>query len=280
MKIIKKISEIKKIINEEKKSDKKVAFVPTMGALHLGHLTLIKEAKKKADIVVVSIFVNKAQFNDKSDYEKYPRNIENDVKKLEGEGVDYIFYPDENEIYPEEISCKIIVENLASCLCGSARKGHFDGVALIITKLFNIINPDFAFFGKKDYQQFLIIKKLTKDFNFSTKIIGVETVREKSGLAMSSRNQRLDEQQKNIAANIFRILNEIKNEVKNSGNVENILQNKKVELLKIGFEKIDYLEMRDEDNLELLQNLQTQKNYRIFIAIYLNNVRLIDNLKI
>jgi len=278
--LITNISQIRKEIDEQKLLGKKIAFVPTMGALHFGHLQLVKKAREVADIVVVSVFVNKAQFNDANDYEKYPRQIEQDLQMLKNIGASYVFAPSEEEIYSLDLAFKIVVTKFADCLCGATRPGHFDGVALIILKLFNIINPHFALFGQKDFQQVLIVKKLVRDFNFKVEIIACETVREESGLAMSSRNQRLSEFNKIKAAEIFKALNEIKIEAKNNPqNIKNILQEKHNQLLKNGFEKIDYLEIRDEENLQLLQNFDSSKNWRIFVALYLQQVRLIDNIK-
>jgi len=295
----KTIPEIKQKLAEEKKLGKKIAFVPTMGALHRGHLSLVEKAREVADIVVVSLFVNKAQFNDLGDYQKYPRLLESDLAQLQSANVDYVFAPDEAEIYPQSdvasndisgnsydnFAFKIIVTKFVDCLCGAARPGHFDGVALIVAKLFNIINSDVAIFGEKDFQQVLVIKKLVRDLNFDVEILTHKIIREKNGLALSSRNQRLSEGLQDKASNIFRILSEIKSEVKNSDNqgqekIKNILQKKSAELLALGFEKIDYLEIRDEENLQLLCNENSTKNLRIFIAVYLGGVRLIDNLKI
>ncbi len=273
--VVKKISEIRKFLSEK---DKKIAFVPTMGCLHEGHLSLISQAREVADIVVVSIFVNKTQFNEKSDFEKYPRQLESDIAKLEACAVDYLFAPEDVEIFPQESMFKITPIDLADCLCGKYRAGHFDGVALIITKLFNIIKPQIAIFGEKDFQQLQIIKNLAQDLNFDVEILSAKTMREKSGLAMSSRNQRLDETNKIKAANIYKILNEIKDEVMQRPlEVEKILQNKQEELLKIGFEKVDYLEIREEKSLKLVKNFDAKKTSRIFIAVYLSGVRLIDN---
>lgn len=280
MKTIKIIQEIKKEISSLKKSGKKIAFVPTMGALHEGHLALVSKAKEVADIVIVSIFVNKAQFNDLNDYKNYPKTLETDLEKLENLNVDFVFAPDSNEIYNDDLAFKIEVKKYADVLCGATRPGHFDGVALIITKLFNIIKPDIAIFGQKDFQQVLIVKKLVRDFNFDVEILSHDTMREKSGLAMSSRNSRLNEKQKETAANIYKILNEIKNEINAGKNLENILKINNEKLLEIGFEKIDYLEIREQENLKLIHDSKNIKNARIFIAAFLNNVRLIDNLKI
>ena len=236
-------------------------------------MTLIKNAKKNADIVIVSIFVNKSQFNDIKDYELYPQNLESDIKMLEEVNVDALFCPSASEIYDENFSFKIIPSVMVDCLCAKDRVGHFDGVALIITKLFNIVNPHFAYFGEKDFQQLAIIKKLVKDLNFDVEIFGVATVRESSGLAMSSRNQRLSEAGKIKASMLYKILNEIKINPQ-------IIEDKKRELLENGFEKIDYFEIRNEDDLRLNMNLFSAQKRRIFIAVYIEGVRLIDNLSL
>ena len=273
LKIFKQISAIKNFVKEAKKLNKIIAFVPTMGSLHRGHIALINNAKKNADIVIVSIFVNKAQFNDIKDYELYPQNLESDIKMLEEANIDVLFCPSASEIYDENFSFKIIPTGMVDCLCAKDRVGHFDGVALIITKLFNIVNPHFAYFGEKDFQQLAIIKKLVKDLNFDIEIFGAETIRESSGLAMSSRNQRLSADGKIKASMLYKILNEIKINPQ-------IIEEKKQELLVNGFEKIDYLEIRNEDNLKLNMNLFSSQKRRIFIAVYLEGVRLIDNLSL
>ncbi|MES2961207.1 MAG: pantoate--beta-alanine ligase [Pseudomonadota bacterium] len=272
---------IPEIRAELKKSTKKIAFIPTMGALHEGHLALVKKSRELAETVVVSIFVNKTQFNDSSDYDKYPRQVEKDLELLKKSGATHVFLPESSEIFQDDFAFKLLPVKLVDCLCGSSRPGHFDGVALIVAKLFNIIKPDIAIFGEKDFQQVAIIKKLVEDFNFDLEILSHEIIREESGLAMSSRNQRLSESAKIKAAEIFRVLNEIKNEVKKSPNeIEKILQQKQKELLNKGFEKIDYLEIREEKNLNLVTNLDYQKLSRIFIAVYLDGVRLIDNIRL
>ena len=272
---------IPEIRAELKKSERKIAFIPTMGALHEGHLALVKKGREISENVVVSIFVNKSQFNDPSDYEKYPRQVAKDLELLKKSGATQVFLPESPEIFKDDFAFKLLPTKLVDCLCGSSRPGHFDGVALIVAKLFNIIKPDIAIFGEKDFQQVAIIKKLVEDFNFDLEILGHEIIREESGLAMSSRNQRLSESSKIKAAEIFLTLNEIKNEVKKSPNeIEKILQKKREELLNKGFKKIDYLEIREEKNLTLVTNLDNQKPSRIFIAVYLDDVRLIDNMRL
>ncbi len=279
--VAKKIAEISAHLKKERISQRRIAFVPTMGALHDGHLELVNKAREVADVVVVSIFVNKTQFNDTNDYQKYPRQNSTDLNKLESCKVDYVFLPEDHEIFPADFSHKIIPLALTDCLCGSSRAGHFEGVALIITKLFNIIKPDLALFGEKDFQQVAIIKKLVSDLNFDVEIFTYPTVREASGLAMSSRNQRLSENAKAQAAIIFAVLNEIKTALKNSpADIENILQEKRQKLLNHGFEKVDYLEVRNEKNLTLTDLLKNDESYRVFVAAHIEGVRLIDNLKI
>lgn len=267
------ILEIREFIADCKKRNKTIGLVPTMGALHQGHLSLIESAKKQVDVVVVSIFVNKAQFNDVKDYKIYPRDINSDKNLLSKSGVNVLFTPNDNEIYCDDFGFKIVPNLMVDCLCGKYREGHFEGVSLIVTKLFNIIEPNFAFFGTKDFQQLSIIKKLVKDLNYNIDIIAIETVREPSGLAMSSRNQRLSDLAKIKATMIYQILNEIKNNPQ-------LIEQKKQQLLDNGFEKIEYLEIREEENLKLNMNLNSTKKRRVFIAVYLEGVRLIDNLAI
>lgn len=269
--VAKTIEEVREFLRSKTEFGKTVSFVPTMGALHEGHLALVKKAKELGEISVVSIFVNKTQFNDPIDYEKYPKTLEQDLEKLRALDPSCVFVPEHSEIFSQDFVCKISLNSLGDSLCGASRPGHFEGVALIITKLFNIIKPDIAIFGEKDFQQVLVIKKLVRDLNFNVKIFTQPTLREESGLAMSSRNQRLSEASKIKAANIFRILSEIKID-------PTVLAEKKSELLAIGFEKIDYLEIRDEKNLSLISDFSGKIPARIFIAAYLDGVRLIDNL--
>jgi pantoate--beta-alanine ligase len=277
--LVRNIAEIKFHLNENK--NKTIALVPTMGALHDGHLALVKKAQELAQIVVVTIFVNKAQFNDVSDYLKYPKTLDDDLAKLDEIGVDYVFAPDENEMNNINFAQKIIPDNLKNCLCGLSRPGHFEGVVMIVSKFFDIIKPNIVIFGQKDFQQCLVVKNLIKNNYPNINIFLLETIREKSGLAMSSRNQRLKEADKTTASAIYKTLQEIKNEILNcTRNLPSLLEEKKLQLLKIGFEKIDYLEIRSEDDLKLITDYKNEKSLRIFIAVYLSEVRLIDNLKI
>lgn len=272
------IAEVRKHLKKERDSDNKIALVPTMGALHDGHLSLIKKAQEVADYVIVSLFVNKTQFNDIGDYEKYPRQTEEDLKILATAGVDIVFTPQDHEMFPHKPSFKIAVENLSDCLCGKSRPGHFDGVAMIITKLFNIIGPDVAIFGEKDFQQLAIIKQLVQDFNFDVKVISATTMRHDGGLAMSSRNQRLSISSRVKAEKLFEILSQARAEIQKSPDqIIEILHKKQQELLAYGFDSIDYLEVRTESDLKLVTKFDSKLSARIFVAVYLDKIRLIDN---
>lgn len=270
--ILKTANQVRSFVKQCKSNNKIIAFIPTMGALHDGHLSLIAEAKKYSDIVIVSIFVNKAQFNDQSDFKKYPRNFDQDIDKLNNSGVDMVFYPDDHEIYPQNFCFKIVPILFNDCLCAKSRVGHFDGVALVVTKLFNIVQPDKVFFGEKDFQQLLIIKKLIDDLNFNIEIHPVKTLRESNGLAMSSRNQRLSSEGLKKASLIFESLKEVKSNI-------NSIENQKQKLINNGFE-IDYFEIRNELDLKLNNDTKSLNARRIFIAVYLEGIRLIDNLKL
>jgi len=257
--------------------NKTVALVPTMGALHLGHLSLIKQAKDLAEIVVVSIFVNKKQFNNSQDYQSYPKNLSADLALLQEQNIDVVFAPDDTEILPSSQDYFTILpaESLENCLCGKFRPKHFAGVCLIVAKLFNIVKPHFAIFGEKDFQQLTIIKQMVEYFNFDLKIIASPTVRNNNGLALSSRNALLSPNGLLVASNIYQALLQVKT---NPAHLNDIAKN----LLTKGFSQVEYLEIRDSQDLTLLNlneiSLNNQKQARIFIAVILENIRLIDNI--
>lgn len=257
--------------------NKTVALVPTMGALHLGHLSLIKQAKDVAEIVVVSIFVNKKQFNNKQDYQSYPKNLSADLNLLQEQNVDVVFAPDDAEILPSSQDYFTILpaESLENCLCGKFRPKHFAGVCLIVAKLFNIVKPNFAIFGEKDFQQLTIIRTMVEYFNFDLQIIASPTIRNNNGLALSSRNSLLSPNGLLVASNIYQALLQVKT---NPSCLDDIVKN----LLTKGFSKVEYLEIRDSQDLTLLNlneiSLNNQKQARIFIAVILENIRLIDNI--
>lgn len=249
MKIINSVAEMRKLSPEKSR-----AFIPTMGALHQGHLSLIETAQKYHDEIVVSIFVNPTQFNQSTDLEKYPRDLESDQQKLEALGVDILFLPSFEQIYPDNYRYKITENEFSKDLCGAHRPGHFDGVLSIVMKLFNIVKPTEAFFGEKDFQQFRLIKGMVEAFFMDLKITSVPTKREESGLAMSSRNLLLNETERAIAPELYKNL---KDSSLSTSQVKNNLEEK-------GFQ------------LEYLKEIDGRR----YIAAVLGNVRLIDNVSI
>lgn len=256
---------------------KTVAFVPTMGALHAGHLKLVEEARQRCDILIVSIFVNPTQFNDKGDLEKYPRDLTADAAMLAEYDVDYIFAPDSDEIYPAGFSTYVDVEGVTSTLEGESRPGHFRGVATVVTILFNTVRPDLAFFGQKDAQQVAVIKRLTYDLGFETEIVVVPTVREESGLAMSSRNERLSPEEREKAAVIIDALREAKIAFKkgerNAADLAQIVKNR---IATEPVAKLDYVAIVDRESLQTLEKIGDDEAL-ILIAVHFGPVRLIDN---
>jgi len=255
-----------------------VGFVPTMGSLHEGHLALIRKARQISDVVIASVFVNPTQFNESSDYEKYPRDITTDAALLAEHNVDYVFTPDANEIYGEDFSTFVTVDEISEKLEGASRPGHFRGVATIVTILFNTIRPDFAIFGQKDAQQVAIIKRLTKDLGFDTEIVVLPTVREGSGLAMSSRNERLTEDQRHSASVIYKALLsaqvEIEGGERNTAKLTEIVRS---EIETVPEAMIDYIAFVDNETLDPLEKIG-ESTVLIALAIRFGDVRLIDNM--
>jgi pantoate--beta-alanine ligase len=257
-----------------------IALVPTMGALHKGHLDLVKKAKELARRVVVSIFVNPTQFGPNEDFALYPRTIAEDLKKLSDLGVDAVFSPTANEVYPPKFQTWISNDHLSVELCGKSRPGHFRGVCTIVMKLFQIIQPDFALFGKKDYQQFKIIERMVADLNVSVAMIGCETVREPDGLAMSSRNRRLTPEERVQACAIYQGLSQVASHVS--------AQNRRVDLLLEKFRSVlkdrdlivlEYAEIRDADDLAPIYD-EIRGHSVLLIAAKVGSVRLIDNIEL
>jgi pantoate--beta-alanine ligase len=249
-----------------------------MGALHEGHLALVKEARASSDIVIVSIFVNPEQFNDKGDLERYPRDLTGDAALLAEYEVDYVFAPEESEIYPPGFSTYVYVEGVSEGLEGASRPGHFRGVATIVTILFNAIRPDLAFFGQKDAQQVAVIKRMTADLGFETEIVVVPTIREESGLALSSRNRILSPEDREKASIIFAALREAKIEFKRGErNAAKLIE---IAQARIGTEPmaaIDYVSIVDPRTLEPLEKVGDTETL-IAAAVRFGNVRLIDNI--
>ena len=277
MKIIKSIKYLKRIVKESKRNGSSINFIPTMGALHLGHIKLIQKAKKKNAVRIVSIFINPSQFGPSEDFKNYPRTIHNDLNLLRNEDVDIVFLPIENEILKYKTFYKCPNFKIENILCGKSRPNYFPGVKNIVIKLFDIVQADNSFFGEKDYQQLVVIKKLRDELNFGTKIIPIKTVRNKNGLPLSSRNKYLDINEIEIANKINKICKYLIPKVKNKLNTTKILAHAKRELRMNGIDKIDYLTILT-DTLEKRRSLKSKS--RIFIAANVGSTRLIDNFPI
>ncbi len=277
MEIINRRQRMFSISRTLRREAKTVGFVPTMGALHDGHLALVKEARSRCDIVVVSIFVNPEQFNDKADLDAYPRDLTADAAMLADHGVDYVFAPDADEIYPEGFSTHVDVEGLTDTMEGASRPGHFRGVATVVTILFNTIRPDLAFFGQKDAQQVAVIKRLTRDLGFETEIVVVPTVREGSGLALSSRNERLSGEDRSKASVIINALREAKTAYKKGErNAADLAEIVKARLAGEPLASLDYVAVVDRETLQPVEKIGDDEAL-ICAAAEIAGIRLIDN---
>jgi pantoate--beta-alanine ligase len=277
MEIINRRQRMFSIARKLRREAKTVGFVATMGALHEGHLTLVKEARATCDIVVVSIFVNPKQFNDAADLDKYPRDLTADAALLAEYEVDYVFAPEPQEVYPDGFSTYVNVEGLTDALEGASRPGHFRGVATIVTILFNTIRPDRAFFGQKDAQQVAVIKRLTTDLGFETEIVVVPTVREESGLALSSRNSLLTDEEHERSAVIIDALREAKIAYKkgerNAAELTLIVKNR---IAGEPLATLDYVAVVDRDSVQSVEKIGDDETL-IVAAVFIGSVRLIDN---
>ncbi|MFJ7725576.1 pantoate--beta-alanine ligase [Neobacillus sp. NPDC097160] len=276
MKVITDIKDMHAEILKQKGVGKTIGFVPTMGFLHEGHLTLLKQARKENDIVVLSIFVNPLQFGPNEDFSTYPRDFERDQALAEAEKVDYVFYPSVEEMYPYKPSVKAVVQDRTDVLCGESRPGHFDGVATVLTKLFNIMTPTRAYFGKKDAQQVAVIHGLIADFNFPIELIAVDIVREADGLAKSSRNVNLLPGERQQAAVLYRSLQKAKNAIDlGERNPESLINMIKEMISSESTGQIDYVETLSYPQLKPLEKLDS--TIIIALAVNFSKVRLIDN---
>jgi pantoate--beta-alanine ligase len=280
MQLINEILDLREIRRTWQSSAKVIAFVPTMGNLHQGHLNLVREAKKQADIVVVSIFVNPMQFGPDEDLDAYPRTLESDSRLLKNLGVDVLFMPKVSDIYARGLEQQTFVEvpGLSYMICGASRPGHFRGVATIVCKLFNMVQPNSAFFGEKDFQQLQVIKAMVTDLSMNLKVFGVATTRESDGLAMSSRNQYLKGEERKLAPIVYEKMQKISDEVQTGRrDFTKLTQEYKLQLSKLGFNP-DYLEIRSAETL--LQPGHEDKHLVLLVAVFLGKTRLIDNLQI
>lgn len=255
------------------------AFVPTLGNLHDGHLSLVRKAKEVADRVVVSIFVNPTQFDKAEDLAAYPRTLENDLALLKREQVDLVFLPEADEMYPEGSAARVEVDGISEILEGDSRPGHFSGVATIVAKLFNLVQPDISVFGEKDFQQLMLIRRMEADLDFGINIIAAPTAREESGLAMSSRNNYLTDQQRNeIAPGIYAQMQAVKKKIETGGRDYFALQSESIDVLgKQGFNP-DYFEVRDANDLSVAG--PEDKELVILVSAWLGKARLIDNIRV
>ena len=271
------IQSIRRLIKAARDSGKNIGLVPTMGALHIGHISLIEAARKKCDYVVVSIFVNPTQFVPGEDFDKYPRPFENDLDICKKAGVDAVFAPAPVEMYPVENITWVNVEKLTEALCGEFRPGHFQGVTTVCSKLFNIVAPDFAFFGQKDAQQEIVIRRMVADLNMPLEIVVCPTVRESNGLAVSSRNKYLSEQQKKHAANIYNSLQKCRQMIDTGvKDTSEIIDEMRKLLQQVPSIEIEYISIVDADTLQNIDHITGK--VLIAVAVRIGPARLIDNI--
>lgn len=268
--------ELRAVVNGWRAAGQQVALVPTMGALHAGHLSLIEHARRRADRVVASIFINPAQFGPNEDFARYPRQEDADAGLLAGAGCDLLWLPDVATMYPAGFATTVSVGGVSEGLCGAERPGHFDGVATVVSKLFNQVTPHLACFGEKDYQQLAVIRRMAMDLNFDVEVVGVPTVREDDGLAKSSRNAYLSPEERASAATLPKAMKKAKAEIEAGGDVVAALDTVRISLVTAGFAKPDYVELRDAATLAPVSVLK-KRPARLLVAARLGTTRLIDN---
>jgi pantoate--beta-alanine ligase len=275
MKIIKTVKEMQAHSQDLRKQGKSIGFVPTMGFLHEGHLSLVKKCKEQCDVTAASIFVNPLQFSPQEDFEDYPRDFERDKKLLEELGVEVIFYPNAEEMYNGELTF-VEVKKLSHGLCGESRPTHFRGVTTVVAKLFNAVLPDYAFFGEKDFQQLKVIEKMTQDLNLPVQIVACQTVREEDDIAMSSRNTYLSEEERKQACVLFESL-QLARKLYSQGetNAENILEEMKKLIASKPLAKLDYVAIVNSETLEPVEKVSDKD--RVLLAVFFGKTRLIDN---
>lgn len=279
MEIVKKISQMQNISRNHAKNGKTIAVVPTMGYLHKGHISLIEKARELADIVITTLFVNPTQFGPGEDYEDYPRDLERDQQLADEAGSDYLFYPQTQEMYPKYFSTEVRIKGITEVFEGAFRPGHFNGVALIVSKLFNATIPDIAIFGQKDFQQTLVIHRLVEDLNIPVKIVIAPTIRESNGLAMSSRNTRLSDEEREIAGKIFLALEDGRYAIEKGERRRKMINTIMHKTLRLSQQiRIDYASSALADTLEEPDEFLPGDRVALLIAVFIGKTRLIDNM--
>ncbi|WP_340241398.1 pantoate--beta-alanine ligase [Sulfitobacter pontiacus] len=276
--IIRTLVELRSKVAGWKAAGESVAVVPTMGALHQGHLSLVRAAKEACDRVIVTIFINPKQFNNPDDYKNYPRTEEEDARKLIALKADVVYVPDGEQMYPNGFATTVSVEGITQGLCGAHRAGHFDGVATIVTKLFTQTQADKAFFGEKDYQQLQVVTRLARDLDLPIEVIGCPTIREEDGLAMSSRNLLLSDRARTWAPELHRAMEEMSEGLLAGGDLETLRAAAVSRVERAGFTQVEYLDLRSADQLELMTT--PNRPARLLAAAWLAGVRLIDNIAV
>jgi pantoate--beta-alanine ligase len=278
MQIFTEISPLKAFLRDARKAGKTIGLVPTMGALHRGHLSLIEASKRSNDITVSSIFVNPTQFNNATDLLKYPRTLDKDTELLQQVHCDVLFAPETHELYPQQSTLKLDFGHLDKVMEGEFRPGHFSGVGLVVSKLFNIVEPDNAYFGQKDWQQFAVISKLVEELNFPLKLHSVATLREHDGLALSSRNLRLTPAQRLLANVFFQALSLAQKQLLANEPIQKVRENVKLLVGQAHDVRLEYFEVADSKNLNLLGSVDRATSPILCIAGFVGEVRLIDNM--
>lgn len=279
MEVVRELTELRRIVGAWRREGRRIGFVPTMGYLHEGHLALVRRARELAERVVVSVYVNPTQFAPHEDFERYPRDEAGDLAKLRALGVDLAYVPTHADMYAPDHSTWVVVEGPSEGLCSVTRPHFFRGVATVVTKLFQRVQPDVAVFGEKDFQQLRVIQKMVRDLDMPVAVVGHPTVREPDGLAMSSRNAYLSPEQRRIAPALYRILCETADRLATGAEAAPLIEEAKRRLLEAGFSRVDYVELRDDATLRPIPRVEDRPG-RLLAAVWLDGTRLIDNVPV